>query len=79
MKHFGAALASYESVAMFHIAGITPEARGLADVRGSASVPEFEVGESDIRAFRASYASGIEAADVVVFSAPQLSTSVAWM
>jgi predicted aconitase len=73
MKHLGAALASYGSVAMFHIAGITPEARGLADVRGGVSVPEFEVGESDIRAFRASYASGIEAVDVVVFSAPQLS------
>jgi predicted aconitase len=73
MKHLGAALASYGSVAMFHIAGITPEARGLADVRGCASVPEFEVGENDIRAFQASYASGIEAVDVVVFSAPQLS------
>ncbi len=73
MKHFGAALASYGSVAMFHMAGITPEARWFADVRVSAHLPEYEVGESDIRAFRASYVSGIEAVDIVVFSAPQLS------
>src|SRR6266567_4701513 len=45
MKHFGAALASYGSVALFHMAGITPEARGLADVRASAHLPEYEVGE----------------------------------
>src|SRR6266511_3264385 len=32
MKHFGAALASYGSVALFHIAGVTPEARRLDDV-----------------------------------------------
>src|SRR6266478_1599071 len=73
LKHFGAALASYGSVALFHMAGITPEARWFADVRVSAHLPEYEVGESDIRAFRASYVSGIEAVDIVVFSAPQLS------
>ena len=32
MKHFGAALASYGSVALFHMAGITPEAQRLGDV-----------------------------------------------
>ena len=26
MKHFGAALASYGSVALFHMVGVTPEA-----------------------------------------------------
>jgi hypothetical protein len=30
MKHFGAAMASFGSVALFHIEGITPEARRLA-------------------------------------------------
>ena len=30
LKHFGAALASYGSVALFHMAGITPEARRWA-------------------------------------------------
>jgi predicted aconitase len=32
MKHFGAALASFGSVALFHIAGVTPEAVHLADM-----------------------------------------------
>src|SRR5713226_9738064 len=32
MKHFGAALASYGSVALFHMIGVTPEARHMSDV-----------------------------------------------
>ncbi len=32
MKHFGAALASFGSVALFHIVGVTPEAQRLDDV-----------------------------------------------
>src|SRR6516165_1498491 len=51
MKHFGAALASYGSVALFHMAGITPEAQRLDDVvEAGQAVPSFEVGEADIRA-----------------------------
>src|SRR6266446_1200345 len=72
MKHFGAALASYGSVALFHLAGITPEARRLDDVLASGeSVADNEIGEADIRAFARAYA--VDAVDVVVFSAPQLS------
>src|SRR5438105_13129132 len=49
MKHFGAALASYGSVALFHIAGITPEARRLAAVLDDGdTLPTHEVGEADI-------------------------------
>jgi predicted aconitase len=74
MKHFGAALASYGSVALFHIAGITPEARRLDDVLpAGSSVRSHEIGEPDIRAFATSYARAIDSVDVVVFSAPQLS------
>ncbi|MFL6821024.1 MAG: aconitase X [Xanthobacteraceae bacterium] len=74
MKHFGAALASYGSVALFHMAGITPEARRLDDVLApGSSVPIYEIGEADIRAFQESYAQAIETVHVVVFSAPQLS------
>jgi hypothetical protein len=74
MKHFGAALASYGSVALFHMAGITPEAQRLDDVVFSGqSLRTHDVGEADIRAFQQSYAKGIETVDVVVFSAPQLS------
>src|SRR6267378_969990 len=74
MKHFGAALASYGSVALFHLAGITPEARRLDQVLAPGhTVRSHEVGEADIRAFQESYAEAIETIDVVVFSAPQLS------
>src|SRR5262247_4285785 len=74
MKHFGAALASYGSVALFHMIGITPEAQRIADVvNPSETLPTHEIGEADIRAFQESYARGIGAVDVVVFSAPQLS------
>jgi predicted aconitase len=74
MKHFGAALASYGSVALFHMVGITPEAQRAADVMAAgAALPRHEVGETDIRAFAASYAREIDSVDVVVFSAPQLS------
>jgi len=74
MKHFGAALASYGSVALFHMAGVTPEARRLDDVLPpGSSVPGHDVGEADIRAFQQRYAQAIDKVDVVVFSAPQLS------
>src|SRR6266481_1429106 len=48
MKHFGAALASYGSVALFHMAGITPEAHRLDDVviPGTA-MRTCQVGEAD--------------------------------
>src|SRR5262244_3586522 len=67
MKHFGAALASYGSVALFHMVGITPEAQRLEDViPADASLPTHDVGETDIRAFQAGYAKGIDAVDLVV-------------
>jgi predicted aconitase len=74
MKHFGAALASYGSVALFHMAGVTPEAPRLDDVLAAgATVRNAEVGEADIRAFQQGYAKAVDAVDLVVFSAPQLS------
>ena len=74
MKHFGAALASFGSVALFHMAGITPEAQRLADVVGPGrALPTHDVGEADIRAFAQGYGKGVESIDLVVFSAPQLS------
>src|SRR5215467_1167676 len=53
MKHFGAALASYGSVALFHMAGITPEAQRLGDVvRAGQTLRSYDVGEGDIRSFQ---------------------------
>jgi predicted aconitase len=74
LKHFGAALASFGSVALFHIAGVTPEAVRLADVISAGSaLPTHAIDEADLRAFQARYTRDIDAADLVVFSAPQLS------
>jgi predicted aconitase len=72
MKHFGAALASYGSVALFHMVGITPE-MGWPGKVITERLPCHNVGEADIRAFARNYAKGIEQVDLVVFSAPQLS------
>ena len=72
MKHLGAALASYGSVALFHIVGVTPEAQRLEDVMPvGQNLRSNAVSESDIRGFIASYA--VDKVDLVVFSAPQLS------
>src|SRR5712692_861794 len=66
MKHFGAALASYGSVALFHMVGITPEARRFEDVvPGGQSIPTHRVDEADIRAFQAAYAKEIDTVDLV--------------
>src|SRR5579871_2727639 len=74
MKHFGAALASYGSVALFHIAGITPEAQHFGDVISREdTIRTYQVSKADIRAFQRSYTQAAEKVDVVVFSAPQLS------
>jgi len=73
MKHFGAALASYGSVALFHMVGITPEAQRLDDVIQDGDIRTHDVAAQDIRAFQAAYAQQIDKVDLVVFSAPQLS------
>jgi predicted aconitase len=65
LKHFGAAMASFGSIAMYHLAGVTPEA--ACDLSVS-----HRIGEADVRALQSAYA-GEREIDVVVFSAPQLS------
>ena len=73
LKHFGAAMASYGSVALFHLAGITPEAERVADIADPALPMRATVGAAELRAFRDAYAARVDTVDVVVFSAPQLS------
>src|SRR5215216_2908506 len=52
LKHFGAALASFGSVALFHMPGVTPEAPTLADAFGCRAVPAATaIGDSHIAAF----------------------------
>ncbi|MGB6536673.1 MAG: aconitase X catalytic domain-containing protein [Xanthobacteraceae bacterium] len=69
LKHFGAAMASFGSIAMFHLIGITPEA---VQWRNSTLPLAHRITADDIAAFANAYA-GDEEIDVVVFSAPQLS------
>jgi len=71
LKHFGAAMASFGSVALFHIVGTTPEANRLADI-APAGLPSHRVGRADVDALQKSYRQDGKV-DVVVFSAPQLS------
>jgi predicted aconitase len=74
LKHFGAALASFGSVALFHMPGVTPETPTLAEAfAGRAVPPATRIGKSDFDAFYATYAATGDKADVVVFAAPQLS------
>ncbi len=72
MKHFGAAMASFGSIALFHLVGITPEANRLADVGGDRLPVRRRITEADVKALQSAYATSDEV-DVVVFSAPQLS------
>ena len=64
-------MASFGSVALFHVVGVTPECTKLADV-ARTGLPLHRVSGSDVEALQASYRTD-EAIDVVVFSAPQLS------
>jgi len=73
MKHFGAALASYGSVALFHMVGITPEAERLADIADPSLTPTATITEPDLRTFQDAYRRRVDKVDVVVFSTPQLS------
>jgi hypothetical protein len=72
LKHMGAAMASFGSVPLFHIVGVTPEAPTLAAVCDPA-MPFETIGMADLEAFFARYGGKGEKVDVVVFSAPQLS------
>ena len=73
LKHFGAALASFGSAAMFHIPGVTPEAATAADAFAGPPPEPHVIGAEELRGFYGQYAAPGDRADVVVFAAPQLS------
>ena len=73
MKHFGAALASYGSVPLFHMVGATPEAHCLEDVFDGASPDPIELSKKDVDDFYTSFGRHDDKVDVVVFAAPQMS------
>jgi predicted aconitase len=71
LKHFGAAMASFGSTALFHIVGITPEAIHTRDL-AMDHLPIEIITYEDVMALQQAYRVTDEI-DVVVFSAPQLS------
>ncbi len=86
LKHFGAAMASFGSIGLFHMVGVTPEARNASDPwDGKAPEPRL-ITRAELDKFFAGYSSSSNSSsssgssgssgdkvDVVVFSAPQLS------
>lgn len=74
LKHLGASLASYGSLAMFHMVGVTPEApTALAAFGGNTPSATMTVTDDDIDAIYRAYRYVEGANNIVVFSAPQLS------
>ena len=73
LKHFGAAMASFGSVALFHMPGVTAECQRTADAFDGAPPEPHRIGADDLAGLFAAYAADGEPVDVVVFSAPQLS------
>jgi predicted aconitase len=71
MKHFGAAMASFGSSALFHILGITPEALHARNLE-YLHLPEVLITKEEVMGLQNSYRIA-EEVDVIVFSAPQLS------
>jgi predicted aconitase len=69
LKHFGTALASFGSVALFHVPGITAEEAVFA----GSPPPAITIAQDQIQGFLARYAAPEDKLDVVVFGAPQLS------
>jgi predicted aconitase len=73
LKHFGAALASYGSVPLFHMPGVTPEAPDVESAFDHRPPDPGVITRADLDAFYASFGRHEDRVDVVVFAAPQLS------
>ena len=74
LKHLGAALASYGSMAMFHFVGVTPEAPSIeAAMGGVVPAEKIVVSDSDLELIYKNYKLGDRDARLVVFSGPQQS------
>jgi predicted aconitase len=74
LKQFGAALASYGSLAMYHIVGMTPEARTVDEALGGPPpARELVVEPGTLVRTYASFVPETNEVDLVVFGTPQLS------
>ena len=72
LKHFGAAMASYGSIPLFHIVGITPECHKIGDV-GGLGLGIKKVNSEATHNLKQPFIAPGDKVDVVVFAAPQLS------
>ena len=74
LKHLGCALASYGSMGMFHMVGVTPEAPSLeAALGGNAPTRTMTIGDADVGRVYAGYDLKDRRGNLVVFSGPQQS------
>ena len=74
LKHLGASLASYGSMGMFHMMGVTPEAPTLkAAFDGNKPVSTTTITNRDIARVYAGYDAKSNPLNLVVFSGPQQS------
>ena len=72
MKHLGAAMASYGSTPLFHLRGITPEARNIKE-EDFNHLEKNKITKSDLDNLKSQFGKKGDKIDVVVFAAPQLS------
>ena len=74
LKHLGAGLASYGSMGMFHMVGVTPEAPNLATaLGGNTPHTTMTITNADLERVYRGYDLKDGRCDLVVFSGPQLS------
>ncbi len=74
LKHLGASLASYGSMGMFHMVGVTPEAATLkAAFAGNKPKAVINITNRDIERVYAGYDTQNNPLNLVVFSGPQQS------
>ena len=72
LKHFGASMASYGSIPLFHMIGVTPEAQNYSS-KFINQLDEHEITIDDILSLKSQFGKKGDKIDVVVFAAPQLS------
>lgn len=74
LKHLGAGLASYGSMAMFHMVGVTPEAPSIeAALGGNTPHTTMTIGNAELEEVYGGYDLKDGRCDLIVFSGPQLS------
>lgn len=72
LKHLGASMATW-SVAMFHVVGVTPEARTIEDATGGCDVEVITITEQDMQNGYDSFSYEDPKARIIALSGPQLS------